>query len=59
MFRLFKKKPKRDKLLDLYNKKIKKAYKLSTVNRSKSDRLKKEASDILEKIEMIGRIKNS
>ena len=47
MFGLFKKKSKKDKLIDLYNKKKEQAFKISRTNRKESDRLEKEANDIL------------
>ena len=47
MFGLFKKKSKKDKLIELYNKKKEQAFKISRTNRKESDRLEKEANDIL------------
>ena len=47
MFGLFKKKSEKDKLIELYNKKKEQAFKLSRSNRKESDRLEKEANDIL------------
>ena len=47
MFGLFKKKSKKDKLRELYNKKKEQAFKISRTNRKESDRLEKEANDIL------------
>ena len=47
MFGLFKKKSEKDKLIELYNKKKEQAFKLSRTNRKESDRLEKEANDIL------------
>ena len=47
MFGLFKKKSKKDKLIESYNKKKEQAFKLSRTNRKESDRLEKEANDIL------------
>ena len=47
MFGLFKKKSKKDKLIESYNKKKEQAFKLSRSNRKESDRLEKEANDIL------------
>ena len=47
MFGLFKKKSKKDKLIELYNKKKEQAFKLSRTDRKESDRLEKEANDIL------------
>lgn len=53
MFGLFKKKSEKDKLFELYDKKKKEAFILSKSNRKESDRLEKEAFDILQKIEAI------
>ena len=53
MFGLFKKKSKKEKLQELYNKKKVQAFKLSRTNRKESDRLEKEAHDILSKIEAL------
>ena len=53
MFGLFKKKSEKEKLTDLYNKKKEQAFKVSKTNRKESDKLEKEASDILEKIEAL------
>ena len=53
MFGLFKKKTEREKLLDLYKIKKEQAFKLSKVDRKKSDELEKEAHDILLKIDKI------
>ena len=47
MFGLFKKKSKKEKLIELYNKKKEQAFKVSRSNRKESDRLEKEANDIL------------
>ena len=47
MFGLFKKKSEKDKLIELYNKKKEQAFKVSRSNRKESDRLEKEANDIL------------
>ena len=46
-------KSKKEKLLDLYNKKKEQAFKLSRTNRKESDKLEKEANDILIEIEKI------
>lgn len=51
MFGLFKKKSKKEKLLELYNKKKEEAFKLSRTNRKESDKLEKEANDILIEID--------
>ena len=53
MFGIFKKKTKKEKLLELYNKKKEQAFKLSRTNRKESDKLEKEANDILIEIEKI------
>ena len=53
MFGLFKKKSEKEKLTYLYNKKKEQAFKLSKTNRKESDKLEKEASDILEKIDAL------
>lgn len=53
MFGIFKKKTKKEKLLDLYNKKKEQAFKLSRTNRKESDKLEKEANDILIEIDKI------
>lgn len=55
MFGLFKKKSKKEKLLDLYNKKKEQAYKLSRTNRRESDKIEKEANDILLEIEQLSK----
>ena len=47
MFGLFKKKSKKEKLIELYNKKKEQAFKVSRSNRKESERLEKEANDIL------------
>tara|TARA_Y100000385_G_scaffold265467_1_gene299768 strand:+ start:463 stop:642 length:180 start_codon:yes stop_codon:yes gene_type:complete len=53
MFGIFKKKSEKEKLIILYKKKQEQAYKLSRVNRAKSDQMVKEASEILKKIDII------
>jgi hypothetical protein len=53
MFGLFKKKSEKEKLLDLYNKKKEQAFHLSKTNRKESDKLEKEANDILIKVDEI------
>ena len=55
MFGLFKKKSKKEKLQDLYNKKKEQAFKLSRTNRKESDKLEKEANDILIEIENLNK----
>ena len=53
MFGLFKKKSEKEKLTKLYEKIKEQAYILSKTDRRESDRLEKEASDILEKLDVI------
>ena len=53
MFGLFKKKSEKERLVELYRKKKEMAFKLSKTNRKESDRLEKEADDILNKIDLI------
>ena len=53
MFGLFKRKSEKEKLLDLYNKKKEQAFLLSKTNRKESDKLEKEANDILIKVDEI------
>ncbi len=53
MFRLFKKKSELEKLQDQYKKVLEESYKLSTTNRSESDKKQVEAQNILEKIEAL------
>ena len=53
MFGLFKKKSEKEKLTTLYKKIKEQAYILSKTDRRESDRLEKEASDILEKLDVI------
>ena len=55
MFGLFKKKTEKEKLYELYDKKKKEAFVLSKSNRKESDRLEKEAFDIMQKIEALER----
>ena len=47
---VFKRKSKRKKLGDAYDKTMKESFLLSTVNRTTSDQLFKEAQEILEEI---------
>ena len=49
----FTRKSKKDKLNDQYNKKLEQAYKMSTSNRTESDRLTAEANEILEEIKKV------
>ena len=53
MFGLFKRKTEKEKLEENYRKTKEKAFKLSKINRKESDRLEKEADEILKKIENI------
>ncbi len=53
MFGFFKTKNKKEKLTDLYYKKKEQAFKLSKTNRKLSDKLEKEANDILTEIDNI------
>tara|TARA_B100000676_G_C17835123_1_gene709918 strand:+ start:206 stop:370 length:165 start_codon:yes stop_codon:yes gene_type:complete len=53
MFGFFKTKTKKEKLTDLYYKKKEQAFKLSKTNRKQSDKLEKEANDILTEIDNI------
>ena len=53
MFGLFKKKSPREKLMKLYKKKKRLAFIMSKKNRRESDKLEKEADDILKKIDII------
>ncbi len=53
MFGIFKKKSKKDLLLQKYNKLMKEAYNLSHSNRQASDAKTKEANDILDEINLI------
>ena len=53
MFGFFKKKSKKQKLQNLYNKKKEQAFRLSRTNRKESDKFEKEANDILIEIEKI------
>jgi hypothetical protein len=53
MFGLFKKKSEKEKLKELYAKKLEEAYKLSHSNRTQSDSLLAEAEEIAKKIELL------
>ena len=53
MFGIFKKKTEKEKLLLLYKKTKSEAYRLSSIDRRKSDAKEKEANDILEVIKKI------
>ena len=49
----FSRKSKKEKLNGQYKKKLEQAYKMSTSNRTESDRLTKEANEILEEIKRL------
>ena len=49
----FRRKSKKEKLNEQYKKKLEQAYKMSTSNRTESDRLTKEANEILEEIKRL------
>jgi len=51
MFKLFKKKTEREKILNEYNQLIKEAYELSKVNRLESNLKTAEAEQLLKKLE--------
>ena len=53
MFGLFRKKSDKEKLIKSYDKKKKEAFILSKSNRKESDRLEKDAYDILQMIEAL------
>ncbi|WP_157823379.1 MULTISPECIES: Lacal_2735 family protein [Olleya] len=53
MFGLFKKKSELDKLQDKYKKLLEESFKLSTTNRSESDKKQAEAQAVLEQIEAL------
>jgi hypothetical protein len=53
MFNIFKKKSKLDKLQDDYKNLLEQSYKLSTSNRSESDKKQAEAQKVLEQIEIL------
>ena len=53
MFGLFKKKSRKEKLLDKYNKLLKESFKLSTVSRKESDEKMFEANEVLKEIESL------
>ena len=54
----FTRKTKKEKLNDKYKKKLEQAYKMSTSNRSESDRLTAEANEILEEIKKLETTEN-
>ena len=53
MFGLFKKKSKKDKLYEQYQKLVKEAHSLSTTNRKLSDQKVYEAEEIMNKLEKL------
>tara|TARA_B110000003_G_C16561286_1_gene500515 strand:- start:363 stop:545 length:183 start_codon:yes stop_codon:yes gene_type:complete len=53
MFGIFKKKNQKEKLLALYKKKKAEAFTLSKTDRRKSDAKEKEASEILEALDVL------
>ena len=54
----FTRKTKKEKLNDQYQKKLEQAYKMSTSNRTESDRLTAEANEILEEIKKLETTEN-
>ena len=58
MFGIFKRKTEKEKLLVRYKKVKEEAYRLSKVDRRKSDEKEKEANDILDAIDKIESAKN-
>ena len=53
MFWLFKKKSRKEKLLEKYNKLLKESFKLSKINRKGSDEKMFEANEVLKEIESL------
>ena len=53
MFGLFKQKTEKEKLMILYKKKKEKAFQLSKTSRKESDKMEKEAHDILLQIDNV------
>ena len=53
MFGLFKKKSEKDKLRSQYEKLLKEAHSLSTINRKMSDQKAFEADEVMKKIEQL------
>ncbi len=54
MFRLFKKKSEKDKLMDRYNKLMEESFKLSHIDRKASNFKQHEAEELMKKIEALG-----
>ena len=59
MFGIFKRKTEKEKLLVRYKKIKDEAYRLSKIDRRKSDEKEKEANDILDAIDNIESTKNN
>jgi hypothetical protein len=59
MFGLFKKKSEVEKLEEKYEKLLKEAHTLSTINRKESDLKQAEAAEVLKKIEEIQKQSNT
>ena len=55
MFGLFKKKSELDKLQDKYKTLLEESFKLSTINRSESDKKQAEAQAVLDQIEALNK----
>jgi len=53
MFGLFKKKSPIDKLQEEYKKLLAEAHRLSTINRTESDKIAQQADEVLKKIEAL------
>ena len=53
MFGLFKKKSEAEKLQEQYKKLLAESHRLSTINRTESDKIAKEADDVLKQIESL------
>ncbi len=53
IFKIFKKKTKKEKLLTQYKKIKEEAFNISKINRKKSDELEKKANDLLDQIEKL------
>ena len=56
---IFKKKSAKEKLNIEYKKKKEQAFRLSKTNRKESDKLEKEASDILDKLDVLDKEETS
>lgn len=53
MFGIFKRKTEKEKLLEKYNQLKAKAFKVSKINRTESDRLEFEANEILTRLDQL------